>query len=139
MALSGGFRYSPTTSVSFSRNRGSRDSLNVFVRCGLMLWLFHRVPTVDLLIPWLAAHQPATPVSAALRLRLQRGVDHRFDAIRTIHGLTPAARRDVPQTRQSLLSETLPPQADGFAIYFQSRGNGGFRFTVGCGKDNSAP
>src|SRR5262249_14221114 len=47
----GRFIYSPTTSVSFSRNFGSRDSLNVFVRCGWMLWLRHRLLIVDLLIP----------------------------------------------------------------------------------------
>src|SRR5512142_619884 len=33
-AFSGGFRYSPTTSTSFSSNRGSFDSLNVSTRCG---------------------------------------------------------------------------------------------------------
>ena len=33
-ALSGGSRYSPTTSTSFSSNSGSLDILNVFTRCG---------------------------------------------------------------------------------------------------------
>src|SRR3954452_10000711 len=51
----GGFKYRPTTSVSFSRNFGSRDSLNVLVRCGLMLWLFQTLLMVDLLMPWVAA------------------------------------------------------------------------------------
>src|SRR5664280_3333624 len=34
-AFSGGFKYRPTTSISFSSNRGSLDSLNVCTRCGL--------------------------------------------------------------------------------------------------------
>src|SRR5450759_2406987 len=34
-ACSGGLRWRPTTSISFSSNRGSLDSLNVFTRCGL--------------------------------------------------------------------------------------------------------
>src|SRR5450759_946622 len=33
-AFSGGFRYKPTTSISFSSNRGSLESLNVLTRCG---------------------------------------------------------------------------------------------------------
>src|SRR5574340_1238961 len=33
-ALSGGCRYSPTISRTFSTNSGSADSLNVSVRCG---------------------------------------------------------------------------------------------------------
>src|ERR1039458_3180273 len=36
-ALSGGFKYSPTTSVSFSRNFASRESLKMWLRCGLRL------------------------------------------------------------------------------------------------------
>src|SRR5438034_4610267 len=31
----GGFKYRPTTSVNFSMNLGSRDSLKVRLRCGL--------------------------------------------------------------------------------------------------------
>src|SRR6478609_7730267 len=34
MACSGGFRYNPTTSISFSSNNGSLDTLNVSIRCG---------------------------------------------------------------------------------------------------------
>ena len=55
MAFCGGFKYRPTTSVSFSRNLGSRDSLKVSLRCGLMLWLRQTVFTVDLLMPCAAA------------------------------------------------------------------------------------
>src|ERR1035438_7260362 len=49
MLCSGGFRYRPTTSVNFSRNLASRDSLNVFVRCGFRLCLFQMLFMVDLL------------------------------------------------------------------------------------------
>src|SRR5690242_9183904 len=34
IALSGGFRYRPTTSMSLSSNFGSLDTLNVSTRCG---------------------------------------------------------------------------------------------------------
>ena len=34
IAFSGGLRYRPTTSISFSSNFGSLDSLNVSTRCG---------------------------------------------------------------------------------------------------------
>jgi hypothetical protein len=50
-AWSGGFRYSPTTSVSFSINRASRDGLKLLTRCGFKLWLRQMVLTVDLLTP----------------------------------------------------------------------------------------
>ena len=36
-AFSGGFKYSPTTSVSFSRNFASRDSLKFLIKWGLRL------------------------------------------------------------------------------------------------------
>src|ERR1035438_8068235 len=55
IASCGGFRYRPTTSVIFSRNFGSRDSLKVFVRCGCSLWARQILLTVDLPIPWFCA------------------------------------------------------------------------------------
>src|ERR1017187_8139502 len=55
MAWSGGFRYSPTTSVSFSRNRASRDNLKRLTRCGFKLWLRQILLTVDLLTPCASA------------------------------------------------------------------------------------
>src|SRR5918995_1448334 len=50
-ARSGGSRYSPTTSRTFSMNCGSPDSLKVSVRCGLSRNAFQIRPTVDLLSP----------------------------------------------------------------------------------------
>src|SRR5271166_4025232 len=55
IACCGGLRYKPTTSVNFSRNLGSRESLKVFTRCGLRLWLRQMLLTVDLLTPWFLA------------------------------------------------------------------------------------
>src|SRR2546429_4823758 len=49
LPISGGFIYNPTTSVSFSRNFASRDSLNVRLRCGLILCSCHKRFTVFLL------------------------------------------------------------------------------------------
>src|SRR5512146_1052701 len=54
-ALSGGFRYRPTTSTSFSSNRGSVDSLNVSTRCGCSPRARHTRCTVTRLTPTRAA------------------------------------------------------------------------------------
>src|SRR5438034_7515242 len=53
--VSGGFIYNPTTSVSFSRNFASRDSLKVRLRCGLILCSCHKRFTVFLLTPCASA------------------------------------------------------------------------------------
>src|SRR6266568_5471871 len=46
-ACSGGFRYNPTTSQTFSTNSGSDESLKVSARCGLRWKAFQIRPTVD--------------------------------------------------------------------------------------------
>ena len=51
MACSGGFRYSPTTSWSFSTNLGSLESLKVSIRCGLRPCSFQIRPMVESLKP----------------------------------------------------------------------------------------
>src|SRR5215831_11417127 len=48
-ARSGGFRYSPTMSRTFSMNSGSFDSLNVSVRCGCSAKARH--DTIDAAVP----------------------------------------------------------------------------------------
>src|SRR5256884_5445135 len=55
LPISGGFIYNPTTSVSFSRNFASRDSLKVRLRCGLILCSCHKRFTVFLLTPCASA------------------------------------------------------------------------------------
>ena len=72
IAFSGGFRYRPTTSTSFSSNRGSFESLNVSTRCGL-------IPRADQIRCTVAGrhagpcgHRPATPVRLARRRLVQR-------------------------------------------------------------------
>src|SRR5207253_9454068 len=55
IACCGGLRYRPTTSVIFSRNFGSRESLKVFVRWGWRLLARQMLFIVDLLTPWLCA------------------------------------------------------------------------------------
>src|SRR3990172_7310124 len=54
-ALAGGFRYSPTTSVSFSTNCGSRDNLKVSTRWGCRPWASQIRCTVAGLTPWACA------------------------------------------------------------------------------------
>src|SRR5487761_242210 len=55
IAFCGGFKYRPTTSVNFSINLGSRDSLKVRLRCGLRLCNCQSRFTVLLLTPWALA------------------------------------------------------------------------------------
>ena len=54
-ACSGGFKYRPTTSTSFSANCGSLDSLNVFTRCGCKPLAFHTRCTIAGEVPNSAA------------------------------------------------------------------------------------
>src|SRR4030043_632661 len=55
MALSGGLRYSPTMSVSFSVKRVSFDSLNRLVRWGCNPWASQMRWTIEWLTPWALA------------------------------------------------------------------------------------
>src|SRR3990172_13099736 len=55
MALSGGLRYSPTTSVSFSVKRMSFESLNRLVRWGCNPWASQMRWTIEWLTPWALA------------------------------------------------------------------------------------
>src|SRR5881394_4339616 len=75
-----GFKYRPTTSVNFSMNLGSRDSLKVRLRCGLRLCNCQSRFTVLLLTPWaLAVTQPqAAPephLQAVARSQVHREID----------------------------------------------------------------
>src|ERR1019366_2561553 len=99
IACCGGFRYRPTTSVIFSRNFGSRESLKVSVRCGCRLWARQILLTVDLLTPWLCAmvRQLQCVIPAGL-VGLQGGIDDTGDLVDLIRGLSSAPRSDVPQT-----------------------------------------
>ena len=69
-AASGGFRYSPTTSKTFSTNNGSVDSLNVSARCGLSSNARQIRPIVDLRQARCA--WPSSPATSASR---SAGVD----------------------------------------------------------------
>jgi hypothetical protein len=61
IAFSGGFKYRPTTSTSFSSNPGSLDSLNVCTRCG-------RRPRADQIRCTVAGDTPAlTPIVRQLQ------------------------------------------------------------------------
>src|SRR6202165_330334 len=104
MACCGGFRYRPTTSVIFSRNFGSRDSLNVFVRCGCRLWAHQILLTVDLLTPWLSAMVRATPMRHPRRFGLQGRIHDAGDLIDLIRRLPSASRSDIPKTVQALVT-----------------------------------
>src|SRR5271156_2517624 len=54
-ARAGGFKYTPTTSTSFSSNRGSLLTLNVSTFHGLRLWSAQILATESLPIPTRAA------------------------------------------------------------------------------------
>src|ERR1035438_3027382 len=79
IACCGGFRYRPTTSVNFSRNLASRDSLKVFVRCGFRLWLFQMLFMVDLLTS--CASAIVRQLQCVIPLGLLRRVASTMDSI----------------------------------------------------------
>src|SRR5437879_9167866 len=114
IACSGGFRYRPTTSVIFSRNFGSRESLKVSVRWGWILWARQILLTVDLLTPWLCAmvRQLQCVIPAGLVCRVA----------------SPAGS-DVPQTVQSLVTKALAPQNHRVSVHRQPPSNGDLGLT----------
>ncbi len=95
-ACCGGFRYKPTTSVSFSRNCASRDSLKVLPRCGCSWWLCQMLLTVDLLDPLGLAPSAAAPLRHSLGLGGQRRLHDRRDLALPVAWLAAAARRPLP-------------------------------------------
>src|SRR5258708_6073171 len=76
-------------------------------------------------------HQPATPMTDSFRLGLQGRVNDCFDAVRSVDRFASATGRDLPQTVQPFLGETLAPQANGLPIDLQIRGDRRFRFPTG--------
>src|ERR1022692_3714457 len=88
-ALSGGFKYNPTTSVSFSRNFASLESLNVPLRCGLILCSCHKRLTVLLLtscasamsrqLQWVMPTGLLCKVASMIASRLTRSLQGRFN------------------------------------------------------------
>src|SRR6266566_4499363 len=88
----GGFKYRPTTSVNFSMNWGSRDSLKVRLRCGLRLCNCQSRFTVLLLTPWALAMVrqlqcviPLGLVSSVARIKASRFSSSYFG----LHALSP--------------------------------------------------
>ena len=110
IALSGGSRYSPTTSISFSSNRGSFDSLNVLTRCGFKPARgpdpLHRLRGH----PHLLGHRPARPV----RLTLGRGIPCQLDDLVDLglrdRCLPATTLPDLPELGQPLDREPVPPR-----------------------------
>src|SRR5260370_13269676 len=133
IACCGGFRYRPTTSVIFSRNFGSRESLKVSVRWGCKLWARQILLTVDFLTPWLCAlalrHGSATPVRHPRRFGLQGRIHDRGDLVDLIGGLSSPAGSHAPQTIQPLLTKALAPQNHRVAVHRKPLRNSDIRLT----------
>src|SRR6266446_5367899 len=109
-ALSGGFRYSPTTSMSFFSNRRSFDSLKVSTRCGLQI---PRCP--DTLHGRRAdslrlGHRPARPVRLARWLRVQGGLHNGLDLLHRDRRLAAPPSANYAEVLQSLLTKAPPPR-----------------------------
>ena len=76
-ARSGGFRYSPTTSLTFSMKKGSADNLKVSVRWGCnpkarqmrltVLWLSPLRWAMDRVLQWVASRGAVSSVSVITR------------------------------------------------------------------------
>src|SRR5512142_2409388 len=111
-ALSGGFRYRPTTSTSFSSNRGSFDSLNVSARCGCSPRARQTRCTVSRLTPTRAAivrvDQCVAP--GGVSCNVTRTISSTVSA--GIDGLRPRPSRTCA-LGQPLLGEPRPPRPHG--------------------------
>src|SRR5664280_3779746 len=98
--FSAGFKYKPTTSISFSSNRGSLDSLNVLTRCGFR-------PRPDQIRGTVAGE---TPTALAIDRQLQCVSPEGFSCCvrRTISSIcaavTPGLRPRPPRTWPNLAS-----------------------------------
>ena len=88
--------------------------------------------------PLIGRHEPATPMSYAFRLRLQRGVDHRLDLFGTVGGLATPAWRNLPKARRSLRDKTFAPETNRFPIDIQLGGDGSLTLTLAGRENNSA-
>src|SRR5512135_1443670 len=110
-AFSGGFRYSPTTSTSFSSNRGSVDNLNVSTRCGCSPRARQTRCTVSRLTPTPRRHRPRGPVRRPRRGLVQRHPHDLVHRLRRNRGLTPPALTHLGEPGQPLLGEPSPPPA----------------------------
>ena len=102
-AASGGLRYRPMTSKTFSTNSGSLDSLKESARCGLSSNARQIRPIVDLDQPAALGHLRPRPVRRIRRRGLQRGHHHVLD-------LLGADRRRAPRSR--IIAQPIQPQLD---------------------------
>src|SRR5258706_9685985 len=96
-ALSGGFRYRPTTSMSFCSNRLSSESLNVSTRCGCR-------PLADQIRCTVAGLPPS---AFAIHRQLQCVSPCGFLVQRPFHDGLHCPRRDRPLTAAPF--PPLPP------------------------------
>ena len=109
IAFSGGSRYKPTTSISFSLNRGSLLILNVSTRCGCrpssdQYPLHRRRADPDPL-----RHRPARPVSMTRRCGLGGQLHDLGDLLLTDHRLATTTLLHRAPTSQSVGLERRPP------------------------------
>src|SRR6266540_6769059 len=95
-ALSGGFRYSPTTSVSFSRNRLSLETLKVRTRWGWSPAASQIRPTVAGLTPATFAMERVDQWVSPFGFVLVEADDLR-DLLRRDGGLAPPSPLDLGQ------------------------------------------
>ena len=112
IARSGGFRYRPTTSASFSSNRGSPDSLNVSTRCGLQTACGPDLLDGGVRDPLRPSHRPTTPVRLTRRLLMQRRMDDRLDLLGRDRRLAAPTRPHLHRCLQALLLKPLTPPRD---------------------------
>src|SRR5674476_1334350 len=109
-AFSGGFKYKPTTSISFSSNRGSLDSFERLDQVRLQatsgpdpLYRGRRDP--DRL-----GHRPAAPMRCPCRLFVLSQAHDLLNLLRRDHWLAPATFTHLAELGQPLGGEPVPPR-----------------------------
>ena len=139
IAFSGGFRYRPTTSISFSSNFGSLDSLNVSTRCGFNPRADHTRCTVAADTPAVAAivrhDQWVWPSGVEYRV----SVHDLVDLLLRDRGLAATPGPDLPQLRQALLGEPGPPRPNRRRLHPDLRGDPHIRHTIGRQQQRLGP
>src|SRR6476646_6160380 len=112
IARSGGFRYKPTTSRTFSTNCGSLENLKFSTRCGCNPKACPNSHDGILRQTCLFGHQPSAPVRTVGRHRFQRLCNNVLNLL-----IGDLARRPDPrliqQPIQPPLSKPFPPFTNG--------------------------
>ncbi len=111
-AWSGGFRYRPTMSQTFSTKNGSVESLKLRVRCGWSAKAWNRRCCVRFGDATGAGRFPDSPLRTGGGLPRQRALQQSGDLL-ILDGARTSGAQLVIQAGQPMLNKTLAPFAHG--------------------------